>query len=128
MIVAYIAHPIAGDVRGNIARINSIIADLARSAPNVLPFAPYLTALQVLDDSKPEERALGQLWNRELIERGTVDVLWLYGDRISYGMWAEIHCFAEKFPVWEDVAKYIVPQTEGTKRDFAEYARRVKAR
>ena len=50
MVVAYIAHPIAGDVRGNTARIHSIIAELARSEPGILPFAPYLTALQVLDD------------------------------------------------------------------------------
>ena len=54
--------------------------------------------------------------------------MWLYGDRISAGMWAEIYCFVEQFPAWEDVTKYVVPQTEATKRDFAEYAREVRER
>ena len=119
MIVAYIAHPIAGDVAGNVARVKAIMADIIRTESDAAPIAPYLTYLEILDDNKPEERARGMSMNLEQL--AMVDELRLYGDRISKGMWKEIKHFASTVLAGLDPTPYILPMTKGTRRDFTEW-------
>ena len=73
--------------------------------------APYLVALQVLDDKIVEERALGIEANHACLERRFVDELWLFGDRISEGMRGEIE-LAHKFGI------PVVPKTSETLREY----------
>jgi hypothetical protein len=90
MRVIYIAHPIGGDVKGNVERILRIVAEINLTMPDVVPFVPYLPDVLALDDSDPilRERCISN--DRELFDRRAMDAVWLYGDRISTGMAAEI--------------------------------------
>lgn len=88
--IAYIAHPVSGDVKGNIEKIKSIVREINLNEPKTVPFVPYLSDLMALDDSIPEERERGIKNNIRLIQSGIVDELRLYGDKVSKGMLAEI--------------------------------------
>ena len=54
----------------------------------LLPIAPHLFFPQFLDDDNPKERKMGMLFGRELL--CGCDAVWVFGDRISEGMEAEI--------------------------------------
>jgi hypothetical protein len=90
MKIAYICHPIAGDVHGNIEKILNIIKDINLTRDNVVPFAPYIPDILALDDNIPEQRDRGIKNDIALLRCGFVDELWVYGPRISGGMQAEI--------------------------------------
>lgn len=88
--IVYIAHPISGDMEGNIKRVLAIYRELSIQN-EVIPFAPYLVALQVLNDTVQAERKIGMLQNRAFFERNMIDELWVCG--LSAGvvqemMWA----------------------------------------
>lgn len=86
----YPAHPIRGDVEGNIKKIREIVRSL-HFTKGVIPVAPYLVDIAgVLDDSDPVERGMGINADHEYFRRGMIDEVWLYGDRISTGMRAEV--------------------------------------
>ena len=94
--IAYIAHPVAGDVEGNIRSILSILREIRLNADSmaewedIIPVAPYVVALQYLSDSEPGERLLGMEENTAYFESGFIDELILAGDAISKGMRAEV--------------------------------------
>jgi hypothetical protein len=86
----YPAHPISGDVEGNIRRIKAIVRKL-HLTPGIQPVAPYISDCDgILDDNNPEERALGIAADVEYFKRGMIDEVWLFGSRISNGMSHEI--------------------------------------
>lgn len=86
--LVFIAHPISGDVPGNIRKVLKICKVL--HSKNIIPVVPYLVSLQYLNDDLLEDRALGIEANHECFHRGFVDELWLFGDRISAGMREEV--------------------------------------
>lgn len=88
--IAYIAHPVQGDVAGNIEKILAIVKDINFMYADVVPFVPYLADLMALDDSVPEERARGISNGTTILKSGLVNELWLYGRKITTGMKAEI--------------------------------------
>jgi len=90
MKIAYIAHPIGGDVRNNLICIRSIVRHINLTEPEVVPFAPYYLDCITLDDNIPEQRARGIKNDVALMSAGFVDELRLYGNRISEGMSHEI--------------------------------------
>jgi hypothetical protein len=90
MKVVYIAHPISGDVMGNIALILEIIRGINLNEPGILPLAPYIGDVLAMDDDTPEERAKGLKNGLELLKRGMFDELRLYGNTISAGVYGEI--------------------------------------
>lgn len=87
--LAYIAHPIGGNVVANIQKIIDICKEIHLRDDNVIPFAPYLISLQYLDDSIPEERALGIKTSEEYFKRKVFDELWVYGE-LTRGVKKEI--------------------------------------
>lgn len=87
MKIVYIAHPISGDIEGNLEKIRLIVREINRTVSNVVPFAPYWLDCHALDDNDPEQRARGIKNDRELIRR-CVDEIWVYGK--SPGIEAEI--------------------------------------
>lgn len=100
MKIVYIAHPIGGDVRNNLEKIIGIIREINLNTPNVVPFAHYWVDCHALNDDIPEERQRGINNAMELFSRKFIDELWLYGDRISNGMLAEIEaCDRLNIPV-----------------------------
>lgn len=92
--VVYIAHPVGGDVAGNIEKIINICREIHLQSDNIIPFAPYLLSLQYLDDNIPEERELGMRADKEYFKRKAFDELWVYGD-LSAGVKKEIKCAEE---------------------------------
>ena len=96
MKIVYIVHPISGDVQGNILKVLSILKE--HHTAKTYPFAPYLLSLQYLDDTIPEDRERGIKANVELFERNFIDEVWVFGDRISSGMKAEIE-LAERLKI-----------------------------
>lgn len=90
MKIAYIAHPIGGDVDKNIAKVLRIVKEINLHSTTVVPFAPYIPDCIALDDDIPEQRERGIMNDAELFKRGFIDELWLFGDRISLGMSIEI--------------------------------------
>ncbi len=93
MKIAYIAHPIGGDVKGNIDKILQIIRHINLTEPDVVPFAPYIPDCLIMDDGHPEERKRGIANDIALIKAGFISECRLYGPRISPGMQAEKELF-----------------------------------
>ncbi|MEZ5195085.1 MAG: DUF4406 domain-containing protein [Bacteroidales bacterium] len=90
MKIVYIAHPIGGDVDENIAKVLRIVREINLHSNTVVPFAPYIVDCLALDDDIPEQRERGIMNNAVLFDKGFIDELWLFGDRISTGMRIEI--------------------------------------
>jgi len=88
--IVYIAHPISGDIKGNLDKIIKIIRHINLTEPDVVPFAHYWVDCHALDDDCKSERERGIRNDAEFFNRGLIDELWLYGDRISNGMQEEI--------------------------------------
>ena len=113
MRIAYIAHPIGGDVENNLEKIREIVRRINLEEPEVVPFAPYWLDCHALDDNCPVERARGIKNDQEIMERGFIDEVRLYGNRISTGMSHEVDLAIE-------LGIKVVAMTEATKRELAE--------
>jgi len=107
MKIAYIAHPISGDIEGNLERIKKIGRKINLEEPNVVPFAHYYFDCHALDDDVPEERERGIKNDIALMKKGFIDEVRLYGDRISSGMRHEVELAHE-------LGIKVVPMTEET--------------
>ncbi len=103
----FIAHPISGDVPGNLEQIRRISRDINLNEPNVVPLAPHYLDCHSLRDDVPKERKRGIKNGLAFLKSGIIDELRLYGDRISPGMVAEIE-------LCESLGIDIVPMTVGT--------------
>lgn len=100
MKIAYIAHPIGGDVEGNLEKIKEIVRDINLKEFDVVPFAPYFVDCCAMDDSNPVERARGIKNDTHLMNSGFIDELRLYGNKISAGMRHEIElASANQIPI-----------------------------
>lgn len=76
--VVYVAHPLAGDIPGNIERAKQICREIAhRRFPEVVPVCP-LPAFSFLNDENPEERNIALEYCFALLQR--CDELWLAGN------------------------------------------------
>lgn len=103
----YIAHPISGDVPGNIEKIRIIYERILREGN--IPVVPYIPALLCFSDEIPEERECGIRVSLEYFRQKKVDELRLYGHRgITSGMGREIKA------AWEANIP-VLPQTESTR-------------
>lgn len=111
MKVVYIAHPIGGDVENNIKKVIAICRTVNLETSDVVPFVPYLSDLYALDDNTPSERERGLKNGLSLLKKGFINEIWLYGDRISNGMRAEIN-------ICKQVGIKIVPKTSETLREL----------
>jgi len=98
MKIAYIAHPISGNVHYNIRQVVKKVGEINKNEPEVVPFAPYIVDCMALDDNKPEDRQRGFKNNYHYFESGMINELRLYGNFISKGMADEIE-WAAKFGI-----------------------------
>lgn len=113
MKIAYIAHPISGDIEGNLRKIEDIGRRINLNEPEVVPFAHYFFDCYALDDNIPEERERGIKNDIALMRKGFIDEVRLYGNTISRGMAHEVDLALE-------LGIEVVPMTEATKREFTE--------
>jgi hypothetical protein len=97
--IVYIAHPIGGNVEQNLNAIKAIYRDLSLD-DKVIPFAPYVTAVESLDDNSQVQRALGFSHNEAIFKSGCVDELLIYRSVVSSGIKTEIEWASEmKIPI-----------------------------
>ena len=90
MKFVYICHPLAHpSIQINIQKVIQICTNIVKtSGKDVLPFAPHLYFPQFLQDNIEEERYLALEYDSFLIER--CDEVWIFGDKFSLGMRADI--------------------------------------
>lgn len=86
MKVIYMAHPLSGDIAGNLERAKAWLRWIEEHH-NVAVVASWITECEVWDDNNPDHRAAGLA--RDLAVLVRCDELWLVGPRISSGMRAE---------------------------------------
>ena len=84
--LVYICSPFAGDVDNNIEAARRFSRFAVDSG--YIPIAPHLLFPQFLDDTDPTERELGLFFGNALMSKCAE--VWVFGDRISNGMAAEI--------------------------------------
>ncbi len=92
MILVYMAHPVAPEagetIESNLASAKAHLRYLLAAhgdTHNIV--APWITEVELFDDSIPEERELGLARCCDLSAR--CDEIWLVGPRISAGMFRE---------------------------------------
>jgi hypothetical protein len=88
MKIIYIAHPISGDISGNLEKIRLIVRELNLTRTDIVPFAPYWLDCHALDDNDTVHRKRGIMNSKALLAR--CDEVWLYGPALSRGMTDEI--------------------------------------
>lgn len=91
--IVYIAHPIGGDVKGNLEEIKRLYTAISRECPEVIPFVPYWIACHALDDTNAGDRKIGFEQNKAFFERGIIDEVWVYG--MSPGVYQEMEWASE---------------------------------
>lgn len=84
MTLIYLAHPVGGDVAGNLRRARLWWQWIEAHRTNVAVVAPWVTSCEWQDDANPSEREAGLRRCEAVVAR--CDELWLVGGRISAGM------------------------------------------
>lgn len=93
--LVFISSPYAGDVEANTAFAKA--ACLFAVKQGVVPVAVHLMYPQILDDRISAEREKGLRMGLRVLE--SCDEIWIFGERISEGMWQE----------WEAAEKLGIP-------------------
>lgn len=105
--IVYIAHPISGDIEGNLADLRRILRIINMNThpfnsqyamyetkeydfSGIIPLAPYYADIVSLDDNNTLERKRGIENDIALLEFGVFQEVWLTGSVISFGMREEV--------------------------------------
>ena len=83
--LVYICSRYAGDVEGNVAAARNYCRYAMDNG--YIPVASHLLYPQFLRDENPEERKLGLLFGKILMDK--CDEVWVFGSELSAGMQAE---------------------------------------
>lgn len=84
--LVYICSPYSGDVQVNVELARRFCAHAVTR--HVIPLAPHLHYPQFMDDTDADARELTMFFNRILLAK--CEALWVYTERVSPGMRAEI--------------------------------------
>ena len=84
--IVYICSPYAGDTENNIKAAQKYSRFAV--SKGYIPIAPHLLFPQFLNDADPAERKLGLFFGNALMSK--CSEVWVFGERISAGMEAEI--------------------------------------
>lgn len=87
-MIYYVAHPVSGDVKQNLINVKLWIRWLIDTYPEHAFIAPWITYVEVLDDSNPVHRARGMRDDLLVIPR--CDGIVLVGGLLSSGMAHEL--------------------------------------
>jgi hypothetical protein len=113
--ILYMAHPVGGDVPGNVRRALDWLASLRRSEPNVTIIAPWLASLASGEnDADPVARERGMIDCETVVAR--CDGLILVGGRISAGMQRELAAAVAADIDVDDLTKLGTVAPHGTHR------------
>jgi len=84
--IVYICSPYTGDVKNNAAAARRYSRFAVETG--YIPIAPHLLFPQFLNDNNPKERELGLFFGNAILSKCAE--MWVFGERISEGMEAEI--------------------------------------
>ena len=84
--IVYICSTYAGDVETNVQKARRYCRFAVDKG--YIPIAPHLLFTQFLNDDSPKERQLGIFFGNAVMSK--CSEVWVFGDRISDGMEAEI--------------------------------------
>lgn len=84
--IVYICSPYAGDIKANVAAARRYSRFAVEKG--YIPIAPHLLFPQFLNDGDPTERELGLFLGNAIMSK--CSEIWVFGERISNGMAAEI--------------------------------------
>lgn len=87
MKLVYVCSPYRGNIEHNTLRARRYCYFVYKEG--AIPFAPHLHNTQFLDEKIPEERESGLKLGLQLLRR--CDELWLFGDKLTEGMEAELY-------------------------------------
>ena len=73
---------------GNVERARDYCGYITTTFPNTLPVAPHIYLTQFLDDREDDDRNLALSIDKLIV--GECNELWVFGERVSDGMAAEI--------------------------------------
>ncbi len=111
MRVVLILHPLRGDVKNNLEKIEAIGREINLKEPYTVPLCPFYFNCACLDDSNPVERARGRANTMALIEEDFIKEVRLYGPTITAGMRTEVAAAIEN-------GIDVRPMTNGTAFDL----------
>jgi hypothetical protein len=94
--VVYLAHPVSGDVPGNLARAKRWLRWAQHFMPGAVVIAPWILALDLGMEDDDVHRERGLLRDEAVVRR--CDVILLVGGRVSGGMCREAKVAGE---VWD---------------------------
>lgn len=86
--VVYMAHPVGGDVKNNLAEARLWVRHLEETNPDIAISASWITECEIWDDTDPVQRAAGMRRNMAILAK--CDELWAVGPRVSKGMLQEM--------------------------------------
>ena len=92
MKLIYLAHPVRGDVLGNLARAKRWWRWIETSFPDTVVIAPWITVCEIFDDADEAQRMAGLRRGCAVVVR--CDEIWLVGGRVSNGMRVELEAAA----------------------------------
>ncbi len=87
--VVFIAHPMSGDIEGNMQKVVAICRAI-HSIETVPVFPSALTRRYLDAHPASQDRQLAAVNIEQYFARGFVDELWLYGEEVTAGMWHEV--------------------------------------
>lgn len=82
----FICSPLAGDIENNLEKAKKYCRFATEQ--NEIPIAPHLYFTQFLDETNEAERTKGITMGLGLLRN--CDAVWVFGERISAGMFIEI--------------------------------------
>lgn len=107
--VVYMAHPVSGDVEGNLGRARRWLKWLLQHCPEHAVIAPWITMCEVL--SNDEDYATSLERDCAVVDR--CDEVWLVGASISNGMSMEALAHARRgMPTVRDFTGTIEPSAD----------------
>lgn len=112
MKVAYIAHPVGGNVDENLNKISALCRKINLQEPGTVPFAPYFSDCHSLDDTIVSERERSIRNDIELMTRGFIDEVRLYGDKISSGMASKIELASRLYIEIKPMSRILLAEFE----------------
>lgn len=120
--VLYMAHPLGGDVDGNLKRAMRWLHWLRRSFPETTFIAPWIAAvLAGASEDDPAQREAGLVDDCAVV--ALLDGIVLVGGRVSTGMEREAACHAVVFDLTELGSEPPGPESEAAVFGYLEFAR-----
>jgi len=105
--VIYMAHPVSGDVEGNLAKARIWYKWICDNYPEVAVVASWIVDCEVYDNGSSEQYDISLKRDQAIVSR--CDEIWLCGARVSNGMNLEAYAAIAAGKIVRDLTGYELP-------------------